>query len=87
MNTLRSSKVLAVIGALAVLLAVGLASAPSAEAGCGGYGYGYGYSSYYAPVTTHYVAPVVPTYNYVTPVYHSTYYTPTYFGHGCHYPW
>ncbi len=84
MKSLRNSKVLALFGALAVMLAVTLVAAPSADAGCG---YGYGYSSYYAPVATHYAAPIYPTYHYVAPVYQSTYYTPTYFGHGCHYPW
>jgi hypothetical protein len=85
MKSLRNSKVLAVFGVLSVMLAVAVLAAPSADAGCGGYGYGY--SSYYAPVHTHYVAPAYPTYNYVAPVYHNSYYTPTYFGHGCHYGW
>lgn len=82
MKTLRDSKFLAVFGALAVMLAISLAAAPSADAGC--YGHGGFYSSYYAPAT--YVAPVYPTYKYVAPVY-PTYYTPTYFNYGCHYPW
>ncbi len=87
MKTLRNSKVLALFGVLALMLAVTLVAAPTADAGCGygGHGYGgYGYSSYYAPVATHYVAP--PTY-YAPPVYQSTYFAPAYYGHGCHYGW
>ncbi|MCO6043053.1 hypothetical protein NG895_03965 [Aeoliella sp. ICT_H6.2] len=85
MKSLRKSKVLAVCGVLAVALAVTLVSAPSADAGCGGFGYGY--ASYHAPVHTHYVAPVYPSYHYVAPTYYPQVCTPNYWGHGCHYPW
>ena len=88
MNTLRNSRVLAVFGALAVMLAVAVVAAPSAEAG-----YGYnpdytpGYSSYYPPVATHYVAPVYPSYAYY-PTYPTYPNYPTYPTHpGCGLHW
>lgn len=86
MNTLRNSKALAVFSMLAVALAVTIVAAPSAEAGGYGYGWGAHYgASCYTPI--HYTTPVYPTYKYVAPPCHTTYYTPTYYGHGCHYPW
>lgn len=77
MNTLRSSKALAVFGVLAVALAVTLVAAPSADAGC--HGYRYHHATYRVPIVKHYVAPV----KVVTPVYTPTcvaptWYTPTY---------
>lgn len=83
MKTLRESKVLAVLGMLAVAVMVVLVAAPAAEAG--GYGHAH-YSSFYTPVASHYVAPLYPSCNYY-PTYYPTYYTPAYYGHGCHYPW
>lgn len=83
MNPLRNSKVLAVLGALAVMLAVTVIAAPSAEAG---YGHTISHSTYYPAVSNHYVSPGYPSCGYYPtyPVY-PTY--PTYPWYpGCGYP-
>lgn len=88
MKTLRNSKALPIFGALAVMLAAGLAAAPSAEAGCGGYGYSV---RHYHAAPVHYVAKPVVHVKYVTPVvtpvYTPTYYAPTYYAPNFHYGW